>query len=224
MLNQFFAGRIGYYGPEGQNGREWFEMVPHAGGRTLRAFCEMDNFGLSRDVTLALDAESRPVDAFVRIIQHGVINGSSLFLVGSDAVICEALTTELGRISQRKPLLTALPYLGLHPLAGDALAALARGTDRPGEYVSIDGIANSVSPNGERGLIAMPTVIDVAYIGEETVDVPAGRFDARRYSLRWSPQWTPADLWVHGPQALFLRLTWAMIGARYELLELRTTR
>lgn len=223
-MNQFFAGRIGYYGPEGENGREWFEMVPHAGGRTLRAFCEMDNFGLSRDVTLTLDAASRPVDAFVRIIEHGVITGSSLFLVGPDAVSCEALTTELGRVSQRKPIAKSLVYLGLHPLVGDALAALARGTDRAGEYVLIEAIANSVSPNGERGLIAMPTAIDVAYIGEESVEVAAGRFDAQHYSLRWAPQWPPADLWVHGPQALFLRLTWELINARYELLELRTTR
>ncbi len=220
----FYAGKIGYYGPEGENGREWFEMVPHAGGRTLRAFCEMDNVGLSRDVTMALDAQSRPLDAFVRIIQHGAVSGSTLFLVEPDAIASEGLTAECGRISQRKPLPAPLTYLGLHPLVGDALVTIPRGTDRPGEFVMIDGIANSLSPNGELGLVAMPTHIDVAYYGEERVRVAAGEFAARHYALRWNPAWPPADIWVHGPQALFLRLSWELIGARYELTELRTTR
>jgi hypothetical protein len=223
-LPGFFAGKIGYYGPEGENGREWFEMIPHAQGRTLRAFCEMDNFGLSRDVTLSLDSNSRPVDGFVRVIQDGQIRGSSLFLVQSDAVACEASTFQLGRISQRKPLAAPLHYLGLHPLVGDALVALSRGTDRPGEFVMTHGITNSKSPNGELGLIAEPTLIDVAYLGEARISVAAGDFDARHYALRWSPQWPPAQLWVHGPLALFLRLTWSLIDARYELNELRTTR
>jgi hypothetical protein len=221
---QFYAGKICYFGPEGENGREWFEMVPHAQGRTLRAFCEMDNIGLSRDVTMALDGESRPLDAFVRIIQHGEISGSTLFLVQPRAVLCEGLTRERGRISQRKPLSTALPYLGLHPLVGDALAALCRGNAQPGVFLPVRGIANSTSANGETGLIAEPTLIDVAYLGDENLEVAAGTFAARRYALRWNPQWPPALLWVHGPLALFLRMTWDLIGARYELTELRTSR
>lgn len=223
-MDSFYAGRIGYYGPEGENGREWFEMVPHAGGRTLRAFCEMDNVGLSRDVTIALDAQSRPVDGFVRVIQGGAVRGSTLFLVEPDAIEAEGLTLDHGRVSQRKPLAAPLSYLGLHPLVGDALVTIPRGTDRHGQFVMIDGIANSLSPNGELGLIAMPTHIDVAYLGEERVQVPAGEFDARHYALRWNPAWPPADIWVHGPQALFLRLHWALIDARYELTELRRRR
>jgi hypothetical protein len=223
-MDRFYAGKIGYYGPEGENGREWFEMVPHSGGRTLRAFCEMDNVGLSRDVTMALDSRSRPLDAFVRVIQHGAISGSTLFLVEADSIACEGHTRDHGRVSQRKPLGAPLTYLGLHPLVGDALVTLARGTERPGEFITIDGIANSLSPNGELGLIAMPTRIDVAYHGEERLRVQAGEFEARRYALRWNPAWPPADIWVHGPLALFLRLTWAYIDARYELTELRRER
>jgi hypothetical protein len=223
-MDEFYAGRIGYYGPHGENGSEWIEMVPHAGGRTLRAFCEMDEVGLSRDVSLALDSQSRPLDAFVRVIQHGQVSGSTLFLVEPDAVVSEGLTLEHGRVSQRKPLAAPLTYLGLHPLVGDALVTIPRGTRRPGEFVMIDGIANSLSPNGELGLIAMPTHIDVAYLGEERVRVPAGEFEARRYALRWNPAWPPAEIWVHGPQALFLRLRWEMIDAHYELTDLRRSR
>lgn len=223
-MSDFLAGMIHYIGPEGVNGREWFEMVPHPGGRTLRAFCEMDGIGLSRDVTMALDARSRPIDGYVRIIQDGKVRGSTLFIAGENSVECEGFTRELGRISQCKPLPGALEYLGLHPLVGDALVTLSRGTDCPGAFRTVHGITNSASPNGELGLLAMPTAIDVAYLGDETIEVPAGRFDAQHFALRWRPEWPAADLWVHGPLALFLRLTWSMIDSRYELVQLRRTR
>jgi hypothetical protein len=224
MQTHFQAGRILYFGPRGENGRETFEMVSHANGRTLRAFCEMDDEGLSRDVTMALDAESRPLDAFVRVIQHGAVTGTTLFRVAADAIRCDGWTQDHGDVSQRLPLRAPLRYLGLHPLVGDALIARVRGTDAPGEFRAIPGIANSLSPNGEKGLIAMPTVIDVAYQGRERVAVHAGSFDALRYGLRWNPAWPVADLWVHGPEALFLRLTWDYIGARYELTQLTRVR
>lgn len=221
---QYQAGQIGYFGPAGETGRERFEIVPHPGGCTVRAFCEMDDLGLTRDVTLSLDTEGRPRDAFVRVIRHGSTLGSALFIVDEEAVLCEAVTAELGRVSQRRPIAAPLAYLGLHPLVCDGLIALSRGTGRPGEFIAVDIVTNSVSPSGEQGLIAIPSVIDAAYLGEETIDVPAGRFWALRYALRWQPDWPAAELWVHGPSALFLRLTWDMIEARYELLSLRTAR
>ena len=224
MTTDFYAGRVAYFGPDGENGREWFEMVPHAQGCTVRAFCEMDELGLTRDVTMALDTHGRPRDAFVRVIQRGRSLGSGFFVVDRQAVRCEAVTAELGQVSQRRPLSAPLSYLGLHPLVCDGLIALSRGTDRPGEFVSIDIITNSQSPNGEQGLIAAPGVIDVAYLGDETLRVPAGTFDAQRYAVRWQPDWSPADLWVLGPSALFLRLAWDMIDSHYELTELRTSR
>jgi hypothetical protein len=223
MTTGFRAGRVGYYGPQGENGREWFEVVPHTQGSTVRAFCEMDELDLTRDVTMSLDTEGRPRDAFVRIIRGGQTLGSSLFIVDDQEIRCEAVTAELGHVSQRRPLSAPLSYLGLHPLVCDGLIALSRGTDRPGEFVAVDIITNSSSPSGEQGLIAFPGVIDVAYLGDEIITVPAGQFDAQRYALRWQPDWSPADLWVHGPSALFLRLAWDMIDSHYELVELRTS-
>jgi hypothetical protein len=223
-MGGYFGGLIGYYGPAGQTGRERFESVPHAGGRTLRAFCELDDAGLTRDVTYALDANSRPLDAFVRVVEHGTVTGTTLFVVESDGIRCDGVTAEHGRVSQRQPLDAPLAYLGLHPLVGDGLIATCRGTDRRGEFVGIRGVTNSFAPNGERGLLAMPITIDVAYVGPETIDVPAGRFDAERYALRWQPQWPPADLWVAGADALFLRLTWSLLDVRYDLVELHTSR
>lgn len=223
----FQTGRIGYFGRDGESwtetGREWFEMVRHGERRTLRAFCEMDDVGLSRDVTMLLDGAHRPVEAFVRVIRGGEVLGSTLFLADRARLRC------VGRIGGADVLEDAvlagpIGYLGLHPLVGDALIALARGDSAPGDYVDVPCFTNSLAPAGDEGLRALPVTIGVAYLGEETIEVAAGRYAARAYALRWKPEWAAATLWVHGPDALFLKLDWPEIGARYELTEHRVLR
>lgn len=216
------AGRIAYMREGRETGRERFERYVHGPGglQTLRAFCEMDDFALTRDVSYLLDSTFRPINAFCRVIAAGEVKGTTLFLLDGDAVECEGRTLTEGRVSQRIVAPGAADYLGLHPLVGDALVAVARGTSRIGEFLPVPGATNSISPNGDEGLLAQPVTIDAAYLGEEEVTVPAGTFQARRYALRWSPQWPPADLWVSGDEALFVRLSWDMVGAVYELVEL----
>jgi len=86
----------------------------------------------------------------------------------------------------------------------------------------VRGYTNSKSANGETGLLAYPSAIEVAFVGMETVQTAAGIFDGQHYQLRWQPQWPVADLWVNGDDGLFIRLTWDLNQSRYELTELRT--
>lgn len=215
-------GRIAYRRQGEETGRERFELIRHAqtGNRTLRAFCEMDDAGLTRDVTILLDPEFRPLDGFCRVTQHGAAKGAMLFLCEQDRVLSEGTTAAAGRISQSLPTPGPAAYLGLHPLACDALAALRRGADRPGVFLPVEGVTNSISPNGDEGLFAVPVAIEVAYLGDEALTVEAGTFATRRYALRWHPDWPPADLWVTGPDALFVRMVWDKVDAQYELVEL----
>lgn len=216
-----FSGTIQYRGPNGETGREWFQMIGRGDdGRTLRALCRMDDIDLWRDVSMSLDHASRPRDAFVRVTQSGSVQGTMLYTVQPDALELDGFTAEHGRVSRRIALDAPLPYLGLHPLVGDALVALCRGTDAPGEFRTVHGYTNSSSPNGETGLLAVPTAIAAAYLGTESVTTPAGIFAGRHYQLRWQPQWPAADLWVSGEEALFLRLTWELNRSCYELTEL----
>ena len=220
----FQSGRISYRNSNGETGREWFEMVRHAGGRSLRAFCEMDDLDLSRDVTIALDTQHRPLDAFVRVIKGGQVIGSTLFLVAHRQLRCQGRIHHLGMVDQVVPLARPLSYLGLHPLVGDALIACARGIGNAGSYLPVACHTNSQSPAGDEGLMAIPVTIEVAYVGEEELHVEAGTYAARAYRLRWKAEWEPAYLWVHGEDALFLKLDWPMLDLSYELVEHRTSR
>ena len=76
-LTSIISGNILYRGAGGiAIGRERFELAGHAGGHVLRAFCEMDDIGLLRDVTLSLDEAWRPLDAFCRITRAGVVEAA----------------------------------------------------------------------------------------------------------------------------------------------------
>jgi hypothetical protein len=57
----------------------------------------------------------------------------------------------------------------------------------------------------------------VAYVGQETIDIAAGRFVADRFALRWKPDWPPADLWVRPRDGVFLLMRWSLIENWYEL-------
>lgn len=215
------TGRIVYRTTDGrETGRERFELITTPAGVTLRAFCEMDDVALTRDVTLAMDVQWRPLDGFCRINRNGMREAALWFDVGDKDVHLNGWIA--GQRVQPEPLALPEPlmYLGLHPLQGDALIVNARGTDRPGVFVAIPCATNSISPDGDEAVGIRPVTIEVAYLGEETLDVPAGTFAARRYALRWDPSWPAADLWVRRDDCVFLRMDWSHVAARYLLTEL----
>lgn len=214
------AGRIVYHHTDGPQGIEDFGIDVRADGRTLRAYCEMADGALTRDASWSLDPQLRPVEGQVRVVQHGQVTGSSWYYFTPEGAHCESLTASLGRTS--RTLLGRFDYLGLHPLVGDGAIALARGTDAPGTERMISSITCSYDVNGESELVALPIEIGVTYLGRDDLTVPAGTFAADAYELRWQPHWPPAQLWVHGDDAVFLRLVWSFSGLDCQLERYRT--
>lgn len=214
------AGRIHYRRGDEVVGREDFAIDVRADGRSIRAYCEMVDGALTRDAGWTLDARHAPVEGQVRVVQDGRLVGSSWYRFTARDTECEALTAQRGRVSQRLP--GRAQYLGLHPLIGDGMIALARGRTAPGEEWPIAGVTCSYDIKGESTLVALPITIGVRYLGTEDVEVIAGRFRAERYELRWQPQWPAAQLWVLGEDALFLRLRWEVSGLDSQLVRFAT--
>ena len=209
------AGRILYRRGANVVGREDFAIDVRDNGRTLRAYCEMEEGALTRDAGWTLDTTLRPVEGQVRVVQQGELVGSSWYRCTAQQTECESFSARMGRRSQRLP--GRAQYLGLHPLVGDGMIALARGRDVPGEERMIESVTCSYDIKGETALIALPITIGVRYLGPSDVVVPAGRFAADHYELRWQPHWPAAKLWVHGEDAVFLRLCWEISGLDSQL-------
>lgn len=206
------SGRIAYRDGEGaETGHEHFDLIAAQGRRLLRALCVMDDIGLIREVSIGMEEDFRPRDGCCRIWQGGA-ESLMRFDVADDHVRCGQTVL---------PLAAPLPYLGLHPLAGDALIIHRRGTDALGEFRPIAAVTNSISPNGEEDLHMQAMEIHVACMGEQDITVAAGTFAAWHYRLRWRDDWPAADLWVRAGDGLFLLMRWPMISAWYELTDWR---
>lgn len=218
---RLLRGRIDYLGSDDTAvGEEHFELILQESGGTLRALCELNDVGVLRDMSMSFDAHWRPLDGFCRVTRHGVVVGSNWFDFGTDGVDVQSRVQGRGRISQCFENDPPWVYLGLHPLQGDAMVTTQADESRPGEYVAVRGLTNSVSENGDQDLFATPVSIEVASLGRESITVRAGRFSARKYALRWKPDWPPAYVWVREEDCVFLKLTWEQAPNYYELAEL----
>jgi len=216
-----YGGRIAYRDPVGVCGREDFAIDVRDDGRTLRAYCEIDDGHITRDASWTLGPDHRPVEGHVRVVQDGALVGSSFYTFDDHGTRCETLAAHHGRQSLVQP--DRPRYLGLHPLIGDAMIALARGTDALGEERMIPTITCSRDINGETELTAIPMDIGVRYCGQEQLTVAAGRFVADIYELNWGREWPPARMWVCGLDAIFLRMEWSVSGRIYELVSLASS-
>lgn len=217
-----YAGQILYLDREGREwGREAFSATVHGHGRSLRALCEMDAAKLHREASWSVGADWRPRDGFVRNMRDGRTIGTCWYRIEGDTVECEGLTQDHGRVSRRLVAGRPIQFLGMHPLTGDALTAMARGTDAPGEERPILCAANSTAHLGDEGLDVLLLEPLVAYLGPRTVTVRAGTFETHHFTIRWSDE-VPhlTDFFVDPVDCIPVLTELPAIGERYELVSL----
>ena len=218
-VTRSISGTIAYWGKNNTAiGTEHFQLAFHNKGCSFRAFCELDDIDLLRDVTVAFTSSWQPIDGFSRITQAGQVVASNWFIFNKDKVNVKSTELGLGEVTQQFTNTVPFQYLGLHPLQNDALITTQVDKSAPKQYITIKGITNSLSENGDQGLAAIPVNIEVAYLGNEALTVKAGTFNARKYALRWQPHWPPAYVWVQDEAPVFLKMTWEKIDNWYELV------
>ncbi len=71
-------GKILYIGDDDkERGREWFSFSFREDGQiTLRAYCEIDDARVERDVVYTMSSDFRPLDCFVRLHSAGKFLGT----------------------------------------------------------------------------------------------------------------------------------------------------
>lgn len=204
-------------------GREWFAVtIQPDGTRTLRAQCEMDDDRLLRDVVLTVDAQWRPVDAFLRLTMAEQTVGSSWFSFENDAAAAEGWMAAGGRFAQRFDLAKPCEFFGTHALHCDAWVAGRLRQHHGPESFRFVTFASSVLANGGSGpeLIEVPrdfaTVTDMGF---ESIECPAGRFDSHHVRIDVAGV-DHFDVWSGGEDCLPVRLTSDVLGQTYELVEI----
>ena len=184
-----------------ERGRESFRLDLHRdGSRVLAAHCEIDDApAVVRDVNLRLDADNLPRECFVRIAVGGQFRGSGWFTFNANEAQCESNTTVEGRVSQRFPLQSPLLGFGNHAIINDAYAMslydLSKGPGKQSFFM----LLSSPDHRGATGPMIFPVQLAIEYVGEEEIEVIAGRFKARHFRILdvGMPEEHPDyDLWV----------------------------
>ena len=174
-------------GREGvERGREYFTITVHGDGRrTLRAHCEIDDEpNVLRDVTLTKNKNWDTLDAFVRLSLGDEQQGSSWFYFGDTGADCEGWTHERGRFSEHEAYDERPAIFGTHPIQGDAwhLAVIDR-SQGPKVHAFDRFLMTSLDHRGATGpsLVWHDPGMIIEFIGEETITVGAGTFEALHF-------------------------------------------
>lgn len=233
MPNPTVRGTIRYTStrPERQGaerGREYFSITRQPDGvDVLHAHCEIDDPpSVTRDVLLALRrADSSPLDCSVRLSVGERFEGTGWMRFGERRIECESFNQRDGRIRQAIEVAAPVRWLQSHPIIGDALLMrlydLGRG---PGKQRFDDLYLTSPDHRGATGPQLFRAGFALVYVGEEEVEVPAGRFAARHFQVTDTAgslpeEHPPYDVWCTADEDYLLLRAGAggYMQTRYEL-------
>lgn len=189
MKHKTIEGKILYTskkpGREGEvRGREDFRFTHHTDGkRTLRATCELEDPDptVLRDIVYSLDENDMPMDCFVRLTIGDEFMGAGFFRITEGFVECESYGPEIGRLSQRVPIVGSYDGFGTHPIVGDAYITKKMDRSRGPHKRNLRTFLPSPDHRGATPPMISETNIQLEYVGEETVTVQAGTFEAYHY-------------------------------------------
>jgi hypothetical protein len=201
----------------------------HADGkRTCIAHCEIDDRpSVMRDITYSLDEQWYPTDCFVRLTVDDKFMGTGWFRFGDDYAECETYTAPDGRVSQRMATNGRLKTFQNHAIACDSwhlrLFNLNKG---PGVQAIDEMLLSSPDHRGATGPMLFRIGMGIEYVGEEAIEVEAGRFDALHFRFVSTPglpqEHPPYDVWCSNDDDYIL-LKAGVAGymqTHYELIEI----
>jgi len=237
MTYRSIRGTISYTStkPERMNevrGREYFTITQQPDGvDVMLAHCEIDDApAVIRDVSMALcHDDSSPLDCSVRLTVGDRFEGSGWMRFADGYAECETYNRKDGRITQKIDTPEKITWLQSHPIVGDALLMklydLSQGA---GEQVCENLFLTSPDHRGATGpQFFVLNAMTLVYVGEEDIEVGAGKFRARHFQVTGTAgnlpeEHPPYDLWCTADDDyIFLRGGVAgYMQTHYELTEL----
>lgn len=186
--------------PDRNWGIERFHMTHHGDGhRVMRAYCELHDVALTRDVVATVDADFHPHDTFVRLTKDNKFYGSTWYRWTDTQAEYQGFNIERGRIGETVEIDRNIRGFGTHNLTGDAWLA-ARFDRSKGEGIQTfkNNLLSSIDHRGATGPdFQRTTTSSLQYSGVETVTVPAGTFECYKFAfVMTSNDHPPYEFWV----------------------------
>ena len=212
-----------------ERGREYFMINVHADGkRTCIAHCEIDDRpSVMRDIAYSLDQDWYPTDCFVRLAVNDQFTGSGWFRFGPDFAECETWTAIEGRVTQTMPTNGRLRSFQNHAIQCDAWhLRLYDRHHRRGVQTIEEMLLSSPDHRGATGPLLFRAGLCIDFVGEEKLEVGAGKFDALHFKFVSAPglpiEHPPYDIWCTADDDyIFLKgVIGGYMQTYYELVEL----
>lgn len=192
MQHTTIQGRIRYTSKKQEmldqrRGGETFTYTIHPDGmRILRAHCCIyeNSPRVVRESVTTLDNNWVPRYGFVQITVDAEFVGSSWFRFTDSLAECEGYTVKQGRFSQSMDIEVPPAIFSTHPIQSDAmngnLYPLEKG---PGSITVPLHMMSSFNHRGADGpmLLFRENPLEIHYLGKESVEVEAGKFDALHF-------------------------------------------
>jgi hypothetical protein len=183
----------------------------------MRCLAMTDDSKLVRDVIYTRRKEGRPVDAFIRLQVADRWVGSGYFRVQNGAMDVIADGNEIGHSVQTISVPEDFFSIATHAVMLDGWMYFNYDRLRGGEQHRMF-YNTSTRLGGADGPLGRVETCRVKLIGEEEVEVPAGRFKASRFQVDSDNLEVPASsLWVAGEDKILLRGDWHELDFEYVL-------
>jgi hypothetical protein len=197
-----------------RRGEERFTLLVHPdGSRTLNMWHDLAARNAQFTVVLRNDARFRPLEAFVSYWNGGQFKGSAHFLVAGSRLT--AMSRGPAGLVPQELDVPAVFSMGSHPVAGDGWHVAGYDAGRGGRQ-SLQLYSLEASTDLTRPVLGTLRPLEVERIGDEEVEVPAGRFRATHWRLSGVN-----DLWVVGEDLLVVKSVIAARDLQYLLTELQ---
>lgn len=235
--HQTIRGTLTYlsHKPERMNdvrGREFFTLTKQSDGiSVLHAHCEIhDAPDVIRDVTASFVTETMsPVDGFVRISVGSKFEGCGWFQFDDSHARCHAHNASEGTDLVELAVEAPTTWFGHHAIVNDGFLSRFFPLDAtPGKIRMENVMMSSPDHRGATGPMLFPMRFSVVYVGDETVTVGAGTFDARKFQItdtagNLPEEHPPYEMWCTDDEdGIFLKGgVGGYMQTYYELTELK---
>jgi len=214
-----------------ERGREYFTLTKQADGLSiLHAHCEIDDApNVIRDVTASFEtATMRPQDGYVRISVGNKYEGSGWFRFTEKAASCETFNKDTGRETTHLDITAPTSWFGHHAIVNDGfLSRFFPLEAKPGKQRLKHVMMSSPDHRGATGPILFPLSFGVVYVGDESITIGAGTFEARKFEIVDTAEGLPEEhppyqMWcTKDEDGLFLKGgVQGYMQTYYELVEL----
>ena len=173
--------------------------------------------GILREVIHLLDPGHRPVSSHIVQWRHGEPQGDGWLTADERGVHASVAMAGQGRLEQHLRTPTWPAFIVPHAVVCDAFITATYDRDRGGRQPIVGGVRSSPRADGTTGPLG--SVMDdlaLTLLGEESIDVPAGRFATDHYLVE-SDGGAVEHLWITPSERLLVRLRSDRLATTYEI-------